>query len=110
MLPMGAKVNHARIREGYSRFPNAAERRHHMRVMALPCFACGIEPCGVFHHLLEQSPSKRWKRDHQIGIGICDTCHRALHLAGSERAWRPDLDCAGECEFQLLVSINEGIL
>ena len=99
-----------RMREGYNPNPSAAELRHHKRIMELPCFGCQREPCGVFHHLLERSPSKQWKRDHRVGIGLCHDCHMALHGAGSERAWRPDLDCANEAEFQLLVSINGGVL
>ena len=101
---------HKPIREQYRPTPSAAERRHHIRVMQLACLGCGREPCGVAHHVLQDTPSKRWKRDHRVVIGICDPCHRALHMAGSEHAWRPDLDCASEAESQLLASINEGIL
>jgi hypothetical protein len=107
---MDSKINHNRTKERYNPRPNAGERRHHIRLMEMPCFGCGATPSGVFHHLLADSPSKKWRRDHRIGLALCDSCHRALHMAGSESKWRPDLDSVNEAETNLMVSINAGIL
>jgi hypothetical protein len=84
---MGYKVNHARMKERYHRFPNAAERRFHIQLMDWPCLSCGVQPCGVFHHLLTDTPEKRFRRDHEMGLNLCDSCHRSLHSDGDEWAW-----------------------
>jgi hypothetical protein len=96
--------------ERYNRVPTENERAHIERVMALPCCGCGIEPAGVAHHVLQPTPSKRWRRDHRIVIPLCNDCHVALHHAGSEGAWRTDVDCVRIAEYELLISVNEGIL
>jgi len=78
---------HKSIREQYNPRPNAKEKRFHLWLMDMPCEACGIDPCGVFHHLLTDTPEKRWDRDHEMGLALCDPCHRELHRNGNEQAW-----------------------
>jgi len=109
---MGAKVTHKRIKEKYSRTPNAREREHHERVMQEPCAACGIRPCGVAHHLMQDAPDKRWRRDHQFTVPLCDPCHRALHAHGGEAKWSLEngFNAVHVARFERLVSQQEGIL
>lgn len=76
-----------RTKDRYNPTPSAAEKRFHLWMMDLPCEACGVEPCGVFHHLLTDAPEKRWRRDHMMGLPLCDACHRDLHGSGDEWAW-----------------------
>lgn len=78
---------HKPIREKYNPTPSAAEKRFHLLMMNMPCDACSYEPCGVFHHLLTDTPEKRWRRDHMMGLPLCDHCHRDLHASGDEWAW-----------------------
>ena len=78
---------HKSIREQYNPRPSAKEKRFHLWLMDGPCQTCGIEPCGVFHHLLTEITDKRWDRDHEVGLGLCDPCHRELHGSGNELAW-----------------------
>ena len=79
---------HVSIREQYNPRPSAAEKRFHLWLMDMPCEACGIEPCGVFHHLLSEAPGKRWDRDHELGLPLCHNCHSALHVkSGNELEW-----------------------
>ena len=79
---------HKPIREQYNRHPTAAEKRFHLWLMDMPCEACGIEPCGVFHHLLSDAPGKRWRRDHELGLPLCHNCHTGLHDDdGDEILW-----------------------
>lgn len=75
------------IRDKYNPTPSAKEKRFHFAMMEGQCEACGIEPCGVFHHLLTDTPEKRWRRDHTMGLPLCDPCHRDLHADGDEWAW-----------------------
>jgi len=78
---------HTSIREQYNPRPTAKEKRFHLWLMDMPCEACGIEPCGVFHHLMSEIDGKRWDRDHEVGISLCDPCHRELHRSGDELVW-----------------------
>jgi len=78
---------HKPIREKYNPTPTAKERCFHLELMQMPCQACGIEPCGVFHHLLSSTPLKRFRRDHEMGIQLCDGCHKELHKDGDEWGW-----------------------
>ena len=105
---MGAPVRHGRIKPKYNRVPNAKERRHHERLMNLPCLACGGAG-GVFHHLLSDCSGKRWRRDHEWGLPLCDPCHRALHAHGNEREWGK-FDPVNEAAMLRLESMQEGIL
>lgn len=107
---MGAPVNHKRIRERYTPKPNAGERAHHLRVMERGCLVCKRE--AIAHHILQGSPNKRWRRDHQLVVPLCDRHHTELHANGSERAWQKleGLDLAHEAEFLRTESIMEGIL
>lgn len=108
---MGYQVTHKRIKERYSRFPNAAERRHHERVCAMDCFACDGQG-GVAHHMLQSSPYKRWRRDHRQVINLCDPCHRSLHAHGNEVAWADDreLDFVRHAQFLWLESMEMGLV
>jgi len=107
---MGYQVNHGRIREKYNPIPNAKEYAHHLRVMELPCIGCGGY-AGNAHHVLEESPFKRWRRDHRIVVPVCHYCHTQIHdVHGTERKWRPDLDCIAEARMLELESITEGVL
>ncbi len=107
---MGRPIVQNRMRKGYSRFPNAAERRHHMRVMERGCLVCGGQ--SIAHHILQDSPHKRWRRDHLQVVPLCDPCHRGLHSNGNELAWQDSfgLDLAEEARLLELASIYEGIL
>lgn len=100
-----------RIKAKYNPVPNARERRHHARLMAMPCLACGYSET-VFHHLLSDSPSKRWRRDHELGLPLCDPCHRALHGSGNEWDWcmAAEFNPVETAEFLRLESITEGVL
>lgn len=108
---MGAPVNHRRIKPKYNPVPNARERRHHERLIAMPCKACGGAG-GVFHHLLSDCNGKRWRRDHEWGLPLCDPCHRALHAHGNEWEWcrQAGFDVVDEAKIERLVSVMEGIL
>lgn len=84
---MKVKSAHKPIRPKYNPKPNARELAFHHALMELPCMACHVEPCGVAHHLLTDTPEKRWRRDHEMMINLCDYCHRALHSDGDEMRW-----------------------
>ncbi len=75
------------VRDKYKPTPSAKEKRFHLALMDMPCTACGRDPCGVFHHLLTDAPEKRHRRDHELGLNLCDPCHRDLHADGDEWAW-----------------------
>lgn len=90
----------SRIKEKYNPKPNARELRHHVRLCNLPCLACGGAG-GVFHHLLSHATGKRWRRDHEFGLPLCDYCHRALHAHGDERAW---------CQVQGFDAVSEAVM
>lgn len=78
---------HKPIRDKYNPMPNAKEKRFHLALMDMPCEACCKMPCGVVHHLLTDTPEKRWRRDHRMMIQLCDECHRDLHHDGNELEW-----------------------
>lgn len=101
-----------RIKPKYKRRPSDKELEHHLSVMSLPCAACGKEPCGVAHHLMQDAPDKRWRRDHEFVVPLCDTCHRELHNHGNERAWceANGFDAAKVAIEQRNESIWKGIL
>jgi hypothetical protein len=73
----------------YNPRPNAGERRHHIRVMELPCQACGVEYGVIAHHILSDAPGKRYRRDHEFVIPLCaNPCHDDLHnKIGDEQAF-----------------------
>lgn len=100
-----------RIKEKYNPKPNARELRHHIRLCNLPCLACGGAG-GVFHHLLSFATGKRWRRDHEFGLPLCDCCHRSLHAHGDEQEWCDvyGFDAVSEAETLRLQSIQVGIL
>jgi len=108
---MKTKPAHKPIRPKYNPRPNARELRHHRRLQELPCIACGGVG-GVFHHLLTSCPDKRWRRDHELGLPMCNACHCALHADGNERRWceREGFDPVREAVFLRNESIYEGIL
>ena len=105
---MGAPVRHGRIKPKYNPVPNAKERRHHERLMNLPCLACGGAG-GVVHHVLTRHFEKRWRRDHEWVLPMDDNCHRALHAHGNEREWC-NFDPVNEAAMLRLESITIGIL
>jgi hypothetical protein len=76
-----------RTKERYNPRPNAGERRFHIELMDMQCAGCHRQRCGVFHHLLSNTPVKRWRRDHEVGLPLCDPCHRDLHSCGDEWSW-----------------------
>ena len=100
-----------RMKPKYNPTPNARELRHHMRLINLPCIACKGAG-GVFHHLLSDATGKRWRRDHEYGLPMCDHCHRALHAHGDERAWCQvhGFNAGLEAGLHRLESIQAGIL
>ena len=97
-----------RMKAKYNPVPNAKERRHHERLMNLPCLACGGAG-GVVHHVLTRHFEKRWRRDHEWVLPMDDNCHRALHACGNEREWC-EFDPVNEAAMLRLESIQEGIL
>jgi hypothetical protein len=86
---MGWTPNHGRIKARYNPTPNAAERRHELRLETLPCFGCGrFGVCA--HHTMLDFPAKRWRRDHRYQLPVCPECHQGdngIHGIGSEREW-----------------------
>ncbi len=104
-----AKVNHARMREKYHPVPNAGEKRHHLRLIELPCCGCGREPCGIVHHVLGHDHLKRWRRDHRIVVPVCADCHADIHK--SEPIWEAanDNNLGDLARFLELESVNMGI-
>lgn len=83
--PIPKVPKHKPIREKYNRYPNARERAYHDWLMEnFPC-ACGCgKPSGVVHHVLEDHPEKRWRRDHKMVVPMDGMCHMKLHRHGSE--------------------------
>lgn len=79
-------AHHKRIKEKYKPEPNARELRHHDRLIAMPCICCGKQ-AETFHHLLSNTPEKRFRRDHELGLPLTDKCHKSLHGHGDEWAW-----------------------
>ncbi len=98
------------IKERYSPTPTAAEKRHHLRLIEMPCCGCGKEPCGIVHHVLGHDNIKRWRRDHRIVVPVCPDCHADIHKG--ESAWEAANDNnLGDTARQLeLESVMEGIL
>lgn len=39
------------------------------------------------HHLMTETPEKRWRRDHEMMLNLCADCHFELHLHGNEAVW-----------------------
>jgi len=78
-----------RIKPKYSPTPSASERAFHITMCGFHCIACE-RAGGLFHHLMSDAPGKRWRRDHEFGLPLCNDCHTALHMHGNEKAW-----CAG---------------
>ena len=107
---MGAPVNHRRLKPKYNPTPNSRERKHHAFVMEQGCLVCGGPSVG--HHVLQDTPNKRWRRDHQILVPLCDGHHRELHANGNEIKWQQGhgLNLSKEAEFYRLQSIYMGIL
>lgn len=101
----------SRIKPRYNPVPSAKEKRHHIRLINLPCIACKGAG-GVFHHLLSHATGKRWRRDHEYGLPLCDHCHRALHTHGDEREWCQvqGFDAVREAEFLRMESMQGGVL
>ncbi len=101
---------HKPIREKYNPTPSAAEKRHHLRVMREGCMVCQGE--AIAHHILQDSPYKRWRRDHRQVVPLCDTHHRELHASGDEIAWQQEhgLELANHARLLELESVDEGIL
>ena len=80
-------VSHGRIKERYNPVPNAAESRHEARLREMPCVACGGR-CEEVHHVMQQFPGKRFRRDHRFQIPLCSFCHQLVHKGyGSEAKW-----------------------
>jgi len=100
-----------RIKPKYNPVPNAKERRHHERLISMPCIACKGSG-GVAHHVLTAHFEKRWRRDHEWVLPMCDSCHRALHSHGDEQRWCNALgfDPIHEAEILRHESINAGVL
>jgi len=101
---------HKPIRDKYHPTPNKAERAHHLRLIELPCIGCGMEPCGVVHHVLGHDAIKRWRRDHRIVVPVCHSCHTEIHKG--EANWEEVKGvCLGEIAAdELYVSKVMGIL
>lgn len=92
---MGWKPDHKPIKDKYSPYLSAAEKRHEARVKDLPCFGCG-SPWGCeAHHTMLKFPEKRWRRDHRFRLPVCRGCHRGtkgIHGLGSEVEWLEGVD------------------
>lgn len=73
-------------RERYNPTPNAAEKRHEVRMRPEPCFGCGRNS-ECLHHTRLRFDEKRFDpRDHRYQLPLCDRCHRAAH-AQREPDW-----------------------
>ena len=86
---MGYTPDHRRIKARYNPTPNAAERRHELRLETLPCFGCGRFGVSC-HHIMLDFPAKRWRRDHRYQLPLCWSCHQGpqgIHGLGSESKW-----------------------
>ena len=96
------------------RLANASQRRHHIRVMELPCMGCGAEPAGVAHHPLMESPLQTGRRDHEFVVPVCHHCHTDIHdHFGDEMDWAAQRGCdlpVRYAEFLRLESQMGGIL
>lgn len=102
---------HKRIRERYNPTPNAAEKRFHISVMERGCLVCGGD--AIAHHVLQDTPNKRWRRDHLIVVPLCVVHHCELHVVyGDELAWQGfrELDLASEAEFYRLEALQGGLI
>jgi hypothetical protein len=111
-LPKNHK--HGRIKEKYNPKPNAKEKVHHIRMIGNDFCVCG---CGqiadVVHHILQEHPQKRWRRDHQLVAPMFHKCHMHLHdVFGDEIAWQAQhgVDLAQEVINQWNISIYRGAL
>ena len=107
---MGYQPDHRPIREKYSPVRTAREKRHKRFIEEQGCLVCGGPSVG--HHVLQETPNKRWRRDHQILVPLCDGHHRELHANGNEIKWQQGhgLNLSKEAEFYRLQSIYAGIL
>jgi hypothetical protein len=99
-----------RTKEKYNPTPSPSEKAHHLRVMALGCLICRGD--AVAHHILQRSPHKHWRRDHQQVVPLCGPHHGELHGMGDEIKFEQKygLDLAGEAWALQLESIHGGIL
>jgi hypothetical protein len=110
-MPKARNVSQGRIKERYNPTPTPAEKDHHLRVMSHGCMVCGGD--AVFHHLLQRSVHKRWRRDHRIGVPLCHDHHSELHdVIGGDMKFgdKYGLDLENAARFFELESITEGIL
>lgn len=84
---MGYSPDHKRMKPKTVK-PTAKEKRYHLWVMELPCMGCGIQPAGVAHHPLMESPLQRSRRDHEFVVPVCHDCHTDIHtFFGNEQRW-----------------------
>lgn len=103
---MGWKPDHKRIKETYSPYLSASEKRHERRVKDEPCFGCGRYGSEA-HHIMLPFPAKRWRRDHRFRLPVCDGCHRGpegIHGLGSEAAW---LARVGKSEAEAIAYVQQ---
>lgn len=107
---MGWNPAHGRIKRRYRPIPTARERAFHEWAYTDRQCVCCDAPATVFHHLLQDTPSKRWRRDHEIGVAMNGMCHMLLHRKGRESAYRPDIDWASEAEALRQRAYDGGIL
>lgn len=103
---MGWKPDHKRIKETYSPYLSAAEKRHEIRVKDEPCFGCGRYGCEA-HHIMLPFPAKRWRRDHRYRLPVCPECHRGpegIHGIGDEAKW---LASVGKTEGEAVAHVQQ---
>lgn len=106
-----AAIKPGRIRETYSPVPNAAEKRHHLRLIELPCCCgCGAEPCGIVHHVLGYDHLKRWRRDHRFVVPIFHLCHTEAHKGEAAFEARHGINLGEIAQEHELASVYAGIL
>lgn len=67
-------VTQGRIKPKYNPIPTAREAAHREAVRKHPCAGCGVYQV-VVHHLMQDCPGKRWRRDHRFQVPLCDDCH-----------------------------------
>jgi hypothetical protein len=74
------------------------------------CLVCGRD--AVAHHVMQDCLGKRWRRDHEFVVPLCNDCHGDLHLNDSETAWQDSfsLDLPRIAEDLRDGSYEEGIL
>jgi hypothetical protein len=109
-MPKVRTLTQGRTKPRYNPKPSARERDHHAAVMECGCLVCGRD--AIAHHVMQDCAGKRWRRDHEFVVPLCNECHTGLHRHGSEASWQEGFSLDLQCIAEDLrdVSYEEGIL